>query len=580
MSISSTSASLPVWRVAVIGIVGLLAVGIGVAAGAFLLNTRAAALGAGAAYVPASAPLYFEVRIEPSSDEDVALRELLGRFPPIEGIDLAQPLYSQLVESLDEMLLEEGAELSWSEDIEPWFDGTVAAAVLEIPTEALDAQTDPMEAAMEPPMVVLIGLTDRAAAEAAIADLFAQSPDGPTEFTEQVHDGVTIHSDVEEQGAYAVTDDQLIVAPGPDDIIAALDAHGSGEAALAGAESFAEMAAALPDDWLAFSFYDFTDLMAAALSQAGAESPAMADALAPLLENQPLRGAVAVTAAGDRIAVDATTDAPTGPFAATNADRGLADEVPGDVLYYAEGGSIGTSLGALIGPIKDAAAETPEGAEGVAMIEAALGADLEEVVAWIGDGALAVGWDGSEPYGGLVLVPTDIDAAERRLDQLATFAGLGSLDPSSGISVAEREVGSVTVTAISFEAPAEMIDPTLPVPATVTVEYAVTSDRVIVGVGETFVDRVLGLDAGDSLASNDRFAGAVDDLGGPNNAGVAWVDLTGVREAVESALPMTGADADKYTTEIQPWLLPLDRLVAVTRLEGDQLVQRSALLVE
>lgn len=34
-----------------------------------------------------------------------------------------------------------------------------------------------------------------------------------------------------------------------------------------------------------------------------------------------------------------------------------------------------------------------------------------------------------------------------------------------------------------------------------------------------------------------------------------------------------------YQTEIRPWLLPLDRIVSVTRLEGDVHVQRGALLV-
>jgi hypothetical protein len=35
-----------------------------------------------------------------------------------------------------------------------------------------------------------------------------------------------------------------------------------------------------------------------------------------------------------------------------------------------------------------------------------------------------------------------------------------------------------------------------------------------------------------------------------------------------------------FEREIEPWLLPLDRMVSVTVLEGDLLVSRSALLVE
>jgi hypothetical protein len=35
-----------------------------------------------------------------------------------------------------------------------------------------------------------------------------------------------------------------------------------------------------------------------------------------------------------------------------------------------------------------------------------------------------------------------------------------------------------------------------------------------------------------------------------------------------------------YEAEVRPWLLPLDRMVSVTRLEGGVMVQRAALLVD
>ena len=80
------SGSITGWRLAAIGLVGALAVGIGVAAGATLLNQRGGgALGAAAAYVPADAPFYVEVRLEPSAEQDAALRELLGTLPADRG---------------------------------------------------------------------------------------------------------------------------------------------------------------------------------------------------------------------------------------------------------------------------------------------------------------------------------------------------------------------------------------------------------------------------------------------------------------------------------------------------------------
>jgi hypothetical protein len=50
----------------------------------------------------------------------------------------------------------------------------------------------------------------------------------------------------------------------------------------------------------------------------------------------------------------------------------------------------------------------------------------------------------------------------------------------------------------------------------------------------------------------------------------------------DAASPMIDEyDTDgAYERDIQPWLLPLDRIVQVAILDGDTLVQRSALLVE
>jgi len=575
-SIRPTS-GLSAWRLAVIGAVGVLAVAIGIAAGSFLIATRTAAVGAGASYVSATAPLYFELRLDHSAATDGALRELLGHFPAIEGVDLDRPLYEQLGERLDEMLAAEGVAVSWSADVAPWFDGRIGLAVLEIPLDELAGFTGD---SMTPPMVVMLGVTDAAAADASIERLIAEA-DAPT-FTEQSHAGVTIRV-AEGEGAYALTDDQLLLAPTADDIITALDAHDSGSTTMAEVGEITRLTDALPADWLAFGIYDFSDLLSAAISQGASESPALADAFGALLENQPLRGALAVTAGGDRVTVDLVTDPPTGPFAVENAERGLAAEVPADVLYYAEAGNLGTTLAAVIGPIKEAVAGIPAGAEQVAMIEAALGADLEELVSWIDHGAMAFGFDGSQPSGGMVLVPSDMAAAERRLGQLGSFAGLAALDPSMGISVEETEVGSTSVTTIRWEDPNATPGSMLPIPTGLVVQYAVTDDRAIIGLGDAFVGRVLDLAPADALASVARFSESVDAFGGASNTGVVWLDLTGVREAIETAMAteFEAMDPDgMYDSMIRPWLLPLDRIVSVTRLEGDLLVQRGALLVK
>jgi hypothetical protein len=581
---SQPSTAVPAWRVGVIGAVGALAVGMGVAVGGFLLEARGAPIVSGASYVPATAPFYVELRLEPSAAQDASLRELLGRFPEIEGVDLERPLYEQLGEVIDEAQPDTEA-ISWSEDIDSWFDGSIGLALLDIPTEAM-APMDPMDPMAAPPipsMVGLFGVSDRVAAEAAIGRLRADAAEGLT-FTEQVHGDATIHVADDGGFAYSLVDDQLIVAPAAEDIVAAIDAHTSSETTLSEAGSITELTDALPADWLAFMIYDLTDLMAAAFQQPGAMASPGTDALRELMEHQSLRGAMAVTAGGDRVAVETVTDAPTGPLTVENADRGLADEVPADALYYADGGNLGEALTAVIGPLKDMFGATG-GEEQLGMIESALGGDLEELVAWMDDGATVVGWDGEAVYGGMLIVPTDADEARRRLGQIETFAGLAAMDPASGITVETRDAGGEKITSIRWIDP-NAVDPAMPSPVDlsegVVVEWTVTEDRALIGVGDQFVERVLDLDPADSLAIQARYADAIDELGGASNAGATWLDLRGIRLAVESAVGTSADEAtmEFYTTEIAPWLEPLDRVVGIARLESELLVSTVVLLVE
>jgi hypothetical protein len=580
VSISITSATgVTAWGKAVVAAVAVLAVGMGAAAGSFLITGRVDAVGGGASYVPATAPFYVELRLDAPAEQDAALREVLGHFPAIEGLDLDAALYGQLGDHIDEMLAGQDTELRWATDVAPWFDGRVSFAVLDIPVEAMSGELPAAE--QVPPMVALLGVTDRAAAESSIERLLAES-DLPVTFTDQDHAGVTIHA-ADDQGAYALAADQLLLAPRAEDIVTALDAHADAASTVAELDEITTLTETLPDDWLAFALYDLREAMSAALEAAAAEEPEMASTFGTLLESQPLRGAMAFTAAGDRLALDVATDPPSGELAVENVDRGLADEIPSDAIYYSEAGNLGASFTAVIGPMKEAMAATPEGEEQIATVEAALGADLEDLVSWIDDGAMAIGVDDGEPYGGLLLVPNDVDAAERRLSQLSSFATLAALDPESGVTVEESEVGSETVTTIRWQDAGTMSDAMLPVPAGITVQYTVTDDRAIIGFGESFVGRVLAIDAADSLASVTRFSDAVADLGGASSAALTWIDLVGAREAIEAAMGPAIATFDptgEYEAEVLPWLEPLDRLVSVTRLEGEVLVQRAALLVD
>lgn len=564
-------AALSGWQLAALGAVAALAVGAGVVVGSFLLSSRVA-LGAAAEYVPAGTPFYIEVRVEPSAEQDSALREFLGHFPAVEGLDLDRPIAEQMAEHLDEMLATEGAELSWAADVEPWFDGRLAIAITDVAVDMADPTATP-------PVVAFLGVTDRDEAAAAVERVTTSS--GMPSFAETTHAGVTVHvGSGGEPGAFALTDDQLIIGTAETAVTAAIDAHGNRSETLAARSDLSELTDSLPADWLAFATWDMRGLVTEAFEAASEADPQATAAIEALFEHQSLRGAAAISASGDRIAIDTAAEAPTGPFAVENGDRGLAEEVPAGALYYSEAVDLGEAIGGIIGPIKEAAAEDPAVEEQIRMAEAALGGDLEELLAWIGDAALVAGViDDGPPYAGLVIAPDDMDDAERRVGQLTSFAGLAALDPSIGLSVSEAEIEGTTVTTIRWDGAAGMGVPELPVEAgELVVQLALTDDRVLIGVGEAFIDTALGLEESASLASDARFSGAVAELGGASNAGVTWVDVAGVVDLagglIGSMMPMAGED------DPLAWLDPIDALVVVNRIEGDLLVSRGALLVE
>lgn len=565
-----TRPAAPARRVAMVAALSVLAVVAGSVLGVVLLDPFAsgAATGRGAGYVSADAALYVELRVEPVAEQDAALREFLGRFP-VTGLDGDAPLIEQLAEMLAG---DAPTEISYAADVAPWFDGTVALAAYD-----LDSAGTPGAA---PEGVALFGVKDHDAAVAATDRLRSHAADDGATFTSSEHDGVTIWSTTDPAGqggaptlAYAIAEDQVVVSSDADQVIAALDVRGGDGEALAERSDVRRLLAELPDEWLVLAVIDSTDLADAQ----GASSP-----LAALLAGQPTLSALTVVAQADRLVVDQVADAPTGALAPENADRGLAAQVPADALAYVDGGNVGAWLAALVDAIAASVPADPAAEPGMGVNEL-LGDDPARLVRWIGDGAGMVGWRDGRLYGGLVLIPDDAEEAAERLDDLVGLARLGAFDPESGITVTDETIAGEPVTTIRWSSGAEAPAGALPMlGGDIVVQLNVALERVLIGIGDEFVARVLTLDADESLATTDRFSELVDELGGSENAGVVWVDLATARDAFESAvIDADGLGAfDGYEADIRPWLVPLDRAAVVSRIDGDLLKSRWVLIVE
>lgn len=561
----------PSWIVAVVAATVVLAVAIGSVLGSFLLTTRASGeLGAGAGYVTADALGFYEMRFDLPGEQRAQAISFLSHFP---GVDAETILGEELERWLDDAMSESDTDFRYSTDIKPWFDGRVTFAMTSYPAGDMLG----IVSSAIPTGVALLGVNDPAAAEAfgvRARGEVAASAGGS--FTSEAYAGTMIWSlDVSDDMteiapnlgfSYAVTDDHVLLATGADEIRTALDVRDGRLPGMADDEELAGLLGRLPEDrvgTMATRSGPMIAEMRAALTELDPALGSLVDVYESLIPELQVGSA---RFAADRMVFETFSSLP--PRGMGNAERDLAAHVPAGVLFYVEGDEVGEVVAEVVLAAKAGVADRPE-AEQLALVEAALGGDLETFVEWMGSTALVAGWDGDAPYGGLVVSPTDEVQAAGRLAELRALAALGATS-EPGLTVEEVEHGDTTITSISMET-GDMFLPS------VAVEYAIADGYVLIGIGEGFVARMLDLDAADSLAADDRYSDALEATGGTSNAGVAWLDLAAVREAVEAALPPE--IRQPYEADVQSWVQPFDYVIAVTVVEGDTATAIAAIVV-
>jgi hypothetical protein len=570
-------------QLAAIGAVVVLAAGIGLVLGLTVLSGRgASALGSSAAYVPSDAVMYMEARLDLPAGQRESLRAILDRFP---SVDPESVLGEAVADTLDDALgtaLGPVASISYSADVAPWFDGRVAISLLDYPISA-----DPMSMTL-PSTAALFGVRDVAAAGSFADKARTTLETAGMTFTSSDHAGVTVWTLEADETmpmglsgagfAYALTDDQLILANGRETVESLLDVHAGTGDSLAQRDELGDLSEHLPAEWAGVMTLDLAAMLAQTRAQLEEASPEMAQALSAYLDAIPSFVVTTVGFENDAVRFDGVTTMPGGDLAPSNGSRGLAAAVPADALFFADGPNVGPGLVQAITGIRAAVAAAPDGGmmdQQLKQVEAALGADLDDFVSWIGSGAIAAGWDGELPWFGLVLEAADPAAAEQRLGQLRALVELAAMDPQTQVEVSTEDVGGVEVTTISTTI--EQMGGAMPFTGA-SVQYALDGGTAYIGFGDRFVETALAMEPGASLAESARFTAAVDRFGGADNAGAFFLDLAALRTAVEGAVPDIHA-TPLYETEIRPNLTPLDYLAGVTRVEGEEVVSRFGLVL-
>jgi hypothetical protein len=564
-------------QVAVIAAVAVLAAAIGLVLGLSVMQGRGSSLATAADYVPSGSLMYMEADLSLSPAQQDALRAILARFP---GTDPNSVMGDALAQTLDDQLAQSKAPFDYSNDIAPWFEGTVAVAVLDQPLD--------MKSARPPATGVLLGVSDPAAAT-SFADSLREAvqADGGS-FSSSDASGLPVWTlDVAPAGgtsgmeagfAYALTDDQMVMGTSRATVESLLAVHRGEGDSLADRSDVSDLADRLPAERAGVMTVDVAALMASMRDQMGATDTQLRDLLDQQLASLPDVVVASLSFENDAIRVDGATSVPSGAPAPVNTSRSLAASVPGDAIFFADAPNIGANassqLSRLRQQLKGGGAQG--GLDQLKQVEAAMGGRLDELFNWVGGGAVAAGWDGEQAYVGMVLEVTDTDAAGQRLRQLKNLLSLATMDPSAEVKVTTDTVAGVEVTSIRFTT----MTPTIsshPGRTEAVIQYAIDGEHLLIGVGDRFVGRALQLGPGQSLADVARYTGAIGRFGGDDNAGAFFLDLAALRETVEAqAGDMLPRD---YATATKPYLEPLDLLAGVTRVENGAVVTRYGLVL-
>ncbi len=509
------------------------------------------------AWTPADSVTYVEARLDLPGDQQAKLAKVLSAFP---GFDDQAAFPTKINEVLDQLVgkASDGKQ-SYTADIQPWFGGQLSVSLGAIPTDA-DAS--------KARFLALASVKDATKASAWAASTLQSA--GATSTTE-TYNGITINvikpgADAgamadKVNAAYAVLGPVLAIGDEAS-VKAAIDT--GGKKGLDTNADFKAAAATVTGDRLAFAYVDVEALASAATalpSDVGGVAvppvPAFLDDLYPDWI------ATAVRADDGGFAIDTRRphNAKLGP--ATSAESKIPSHLPASTIALVDI----HDLGAGIVRIKDLLASDPSLADGVKQVDDTLKiiGGFNAAVGWIGETGVAVTRTGDALGGGVVIVPTNKDDAQRLLTQLRGFLQLAG--GGSGITVSDEPYAGTTITTIDLSGLSGLEVGSVGVPGSVKISYAVTDDVVVIGYGTDFVKGVLDAPSGSSLASSDRFKAALGHVDKVNGS-LVWLDIAGVRGLVEPM--MSGDDKTKYEADLKPYLDAFDSVIA-TDVPGDDI---------
>lgn len=545
------------WAIALGGVAVVAAATIGIIALASGRPATSVAVG----YMPEGTIQYAEYRLDLPGDQRQKLAAFLSHFP---GFADQASVDTKIDEILDRLLSEASkGEQTWTADIKPWFGGQIAMGSGPL---TMDAFGGAMSGAMGmspfgPGSLIVVTVKDP-----SIATAWVQEMIGATATSSQYGDATLISTGT---GGYVVGINGEVMLAGQDAAVrAAIDSKGDGK--LADDAEFQAAFKTVTSDYVAFSYNEYqayvrslVDMIGGGRGSSGLDQTIVDDELIGMV---PAWQSTVMRIEADSLIAESTFPSIDFGFDANNKRSALAGNVPPGTILYAEAHDVGTAMKTFLDRLR----AMPELQDTFGQIDQGAGmiGGLDGLIGWWGDVGIAVTKtaDG-EIGGGLLIAPTDVDAANRTFTTLRSLVALAG--GQAGIAVRDVQHGDATITVVDFsEAAAGSAD--LPPGFKPEIAYAVTKDVAVIGYGEAWVASVLDAGPGPSLADDARYKSLLDRVGA-ENLGVTFVDVTGLRELVEPlARDQLPRDQwDFYALEIVPYLSHFDAAVGGSRQDGD-----------
>lgn len=538
------------WLIA--GLATILVVGAVITA-ILIYGQRPAAMSALPEYAPASSAVYAELRLDLPGDQRDKVVEFMSNFP---GFADPATFEQKMTDSLDQLLLNTGSGLSWTQDVEPWFGGQIAVFG-SISGEQLST----------PSITAVLSVKDRARLDQLIA---ARTASGGT--TGHYYREIPVWTNGSGVGAFTVTNDAFILSLRSEDLHTVLDVKAGAVPSLPTNTDFSESMATLSGDRLAAVYID-------------------GDALGGALEN--LRGNVGLVgglqtgapagkvlvelrAESDHIVVNsrarpAPGSTPLVPM--INGPTTLADRMPPDSMVYVGLHGTGAIVKTSIEQMLTLAGQSGVNTSGLDEIEEYLGMPMEDFLDFVDEAAISFTAGPEGTYsGGLIGTVTDEAVARERLGRVVSAIRLAITfgDVPLPVTIEEVPHGTATLTVFHLDD-----QPGMDLPFS-SISYTITDGQLLLGV-DSFVTDALDRDPGNSLASQPRFRAALDAAGADNWA-LFYVDIGRAREAFEGLMPLE--QRARYEAEIRQYVAPFSQFILTGSMDGEDTITRMLLFVE